>query len=222
MALTDKLKNITTKTKTGLRNIAYVGLGLVLGANASSNAAAIITTDVPEYISPGNDYVMKLTADNTGLLPDGEKTRGIQWSFFNIPSYVNVTESRVPSSNDFFQGFSMDTDIIVVEGLSGRNVFSIDGPANKTGIVAEYVFNINGYSGDLGVQGKFDLKNSNTKFYDLDGVEQTPRTVVEPYFTIVPEPFTLGILGAGAGLALGAGRKRRKRRANGNRNRARK
>ena len=78
----------------------------------------------------------------------------------------------------------MDTDIIVVEGLSGRNVWDYDGPANKQGIVAEYVFNANGYTGPWDVQGKFDLKNSNTKLCDLDGLEQ-PRTVIENYFTIL-------------------------------------
>tara|TARA_Y100000034_G_scaffold112170_1_gene145888 strand:+ start:291 stop:953 length:663 start_codon:yes stop_codon:yes gene_type:complete len=220
MALTDKLKNITTKAKTDLRNVAYVGLGLILGTGANVIANAIIETEVPEYISPGNNYVMQITADNTGLLPDGEKTRGIQWSFFNIPSYINVTEARVPSSNDFFQGFSMD-NVVAVEGLSGRAGLNYDGPANKQGVVAEYDFNINGYSGEMGVQGKFELKKVNTKFYDLDSVEQS-RTVIDNSFTIVPEPETLGVLALGAIGAAAISGNGRKRRSNGNRNRARK
>ena len=153
---------------------------------------ANIETIPPAVITPGNDYVMYVYADNTGL--NGEQTEGINWKVWPeaeksayglVPNYnVNFTEARLPLENDFFEGKNMWRNEVEMPGTASSRSVDIgeSGVINGSGNLGEYVFNINDYNGQWGIEDNFLLFV--TDFVAPGGTTQ-PLTVINHPFKIV-------------------------------------
>lgn len=194
MKLVDKLKQI------GI--VSTVSLLSVLGGK-KAKADVSVWIDAPSYLVSGQDYNVKVGLNNT------EGTRAFQWKMY-ADNIVSLNSFGKPTTNDFFEGHSMEPGYDYVLDLNeiSTRMTNGDDVINGNGYVGEYVFKA---IGNVGETGQIVSHTMKITFPDASG--QVLDYVIHDFTIATPADFNLdgsvdlqdfGLLKASFGATSGA------------------
>jgi hypothetical protein len=213
MSLTSKLK--------GIAIAGLVSLASVLPTSADAQAIMKIgpvdaSNNFIDTVTLGEPFRVGVYLDSTGEPTKG--IRSVDWdvSVRSLTNYVGLSNAQLPNhatTEDYFNGYAMDSGWNRVDGTihlgyaddNVRNVLLAQGPTNTTGFLGFYMFTANALATNV------QIKATSVHVYDTTGASVTvrnpssyPQDIVT--FSIIPEPATVGLIGAG--LAAGLLRRR--------------
>ena len=202
------MKNVVNKTKTGLKGLAYAGIGLAsLLYSGKAEAGNMIIESVADrsVVARGENVRIDVYADSRQI-PD-KKIRAGQWRIWQIPSYLTLTSATLPDGTNYTSGPSTEpedfyfdflmwdiynhVDTSVVGGELDDNVRDVDindGPQNKRGTLGSFWF-------DIAPNASVGQEIANLRavsFYDTD---YAGYDVMNENLTIIETPFNIVQLG---------------------------
>jgi hypothetical protein len=211
--------NLTSKLK-GIATAGLIGLAGLLPTTKADAQAIMKIGPVDEYNNfVTNDLVINQPA-RFGVHLDltGDPTKGIRYAdwdvfFGSLTNYVTLNGAQLPNhttSEDFFVGYGMDSSYNRVDGTLSITSYADDnvrdvigagsGPTNTAGFLGFYDITPTALATNV------RARVANYSIVDTTGAS-VPVTRQDVYFSVIPEPKTLGLVGV-AGAALGAFRRR--------------
>lgn len=182
------LSRLGTASKAGLVGI-LIGIGsLGIGIKESYSQAMIKTATESPSVYMGQPFRMDVTLETTNV--PNVKIASCDWDVSVSTSRLNFVSSSLPTNNDFFEGFTMDSTYNRIDNFINGSTLDdnirmvsnpTDGPTNKIGILGSYWFTPIKTNDNV----KFGL--SQVHIYDSFGNLVSTTTTNIP-FNILPAP----------------------------------